>query len=249
MNKYETEIVEMYRKKSHMFENCNNFCSSKGLVQKGPLSFFNIGDSFGKRADKYKVVFVGKNHWYNKKEVDELDCYPNSIFRDCREDGAKMFKERQKGYWYGLRKITDLLYPDEKDNAEKILDYIAITNLTKCNTSPCSEDTTPYELTDNCAKILEEEIKILKPKHLVFFTGRNYVDYIEKMCFNYSCPPENMVEQKDIKKIGKQKVFWWQREFSNNNEKMFLLNTRHPAIAPRGFADAVSDWIKKENNM
>ena len=246
MNKYETEIIEMYRKNSQFYKNCQSVCSSKGLPQSGPLSFFNIGDSFGKKDDKYKVVFVGKNHYYVKEDADELDCYPRSIFRDCRADGADMFRERRKGYWDGLRKITDLLYPDEKDNPEKILDYIVITNLTKCSTSSGSEDTTPDDLTDNCAKILEEEIKILKPKHLVFFTGRYYIDYVKKMGFNYNCSPENRSEQENTKKIGRQKVFWWEREFSDNTGKMFLLNTRHPAIAPKGFATAVSNWIKQE---
>ena len=232
-----------------MFGTCKDYCVSKGLPQNGPLSFFNVGDSYGKKEDKYKVVFVGKNHWYNKEEVDALNCYPNSIFRDCRNDGAKMFTTRQKGYWRELRKITDLLYPNWKDDAERILKDIVITNLTKCNTSRISdgsEDITPNKLTDNCFNILEEEIKILKPKHLVFFTGRDYIDYVEKMCFNYICSPENMYEQENTKKIGKQKVFWWQREFSDNNGKMFILNTRHPERAHGDFAKAVSDWIQRE---
>jgi hypothetical protein len=233
----------MYRRKSCLFDRCKEFCRSQKLPQHGPLSFFNIGDNY--ENDNYKVVFIGKTHWYNKKDVKKCKPFSNSIFRDCRQDGAGMFKERQRGYWYGLRKITDELYPEIKDKAEEILSRIAITNLTKCNTSLNSTDTTPYELTDNCVEISKEEIRILNPQHLVIFTSGDYDQYLTNKFFDYLPKPTEITTDKyRNEKIGKLGALWWHREFSQGNSKMFVLRTRHPERAPSQFAQEVSDWIK-----
>jgi hypothetical protein len=230
---------------AHKFNLCQDICQTKGLEQHGPLSFFNIGDDY--ENDNYKVAFVGKTHWYDKNDVKKCAFFPNSIFRDCRQDGADMFKERQKGYWYGLRKITDELYPEIKDEAERILSRIAITNLTKCNTSTNSKDTTPYALTDNCVEILKEELQILKPKHLVFFTGPVYDQYLGRELFDYMSELKKDNTKENRKEIGRLSVLWWEREFSQDNSKMFVLRTWHPAYPTLDipeFAKQVSNWVK-----
>jgi len=250
MNKLEKEIVEMYRRKSYLFDRCREFCLSQKLPQYGPVSFFNVGDDYGnEEKDEYKNVFVGKNHWYDfetlKRDCVEFDS--PFIFKDCRKDGAKMFKERQRGYWSGLRKITDELYPEIKDDTEKILSRIATTNLTKCSTSTDSDDTTPYDLTDNCVEILKEEIRLLRPKHIVFFTGPVYDKYLGRELFDYMSEDTKHSTKEERKKIGKHSVLWWEREFSKGNRKMFVLRTWHPAhhtLDISDFAKKVSNWIK-----
>jgi hypothetical protein len=151
----------------------------------GPLSFFNIGDNFAE--DKYKVLFVGKNTYYNdNNDFNNLKHYPNSTFWDCRADGREMF-ENQSYFWLRFREIIQLLYPQDnvgepaKWNFDKLWSRIALTNLTKCNTSTDSLDTTPYCFTKHCVDFFEEEVKILNPKHLVLFTSMGYDPYVEQL--------------------------------------------------------------------
>jgi hypothetical protein len=250
LNELETEIIEMYRRKSHLFDKCKEFCLSNELPQHGPVSFFNVGDDYGSEGkDEYKIVFVGKNHWYDFENL-KADCAefePPFLFKDCRKYGANMFRERQRGYWSGLRKITDELYPEIKDDSEKILSLIAITNLTKCSTSANYKDTTPYALTDNCVEILKEELRILKPKHIVFFTGPVYDQYFGRELFDYMFEAKKDTAKDDRKKIGELSVLWWEREFFQGNRKMFVLRTWHPAyptLELSEFAKKVSNWIK-----
>lgn len=69
LNSAEQRIVDIYNAKSGKCEDCKEYCKEKGLQLHGPLSFFNVGDGF--ENDQYRVVFVGKTHWYDKTQVEE----------------------------------------------------------------------------------------------------------------------------------------------------------------------------------
>ena len=55
-----------------------------------------------------------------------------------------------------------------------------------------------------------------------------------------------LTDQKYKMEIENRNVLWWHRELSYGNQKISLLRTRHPAFAPKGFAKAVSKWIKND---
>lgn len=246
LNAVEQEVAKRYRAKSDRCEMCKKYCEENRLQLHGPLSFFHIGEKF--RQDQHQVVFVGKNHWYTTTEVEELKFLYSSTFRDCRDDGTTMFLTRQSMFWRYIHDMAKRLYPEEEDEAE-ILDHVSITNLTKCNTSTDYRDTTPYDLTDNCIEIFEEEIKALRPKHLVLLTGKDYDSYIEKLSFGYATTPEDMTRRTHKKEIKKESyVWWWHRRFFGNGEVgMHLLRTRHPQGAHRELVDEVVKWIKRNH--
>jgi len=192
-------------------------------------------------------VFVGKSHWYDKTQVEELKFLGSTEFRDCRDDGAVMFLTRQSMFWGYIQDIAKQLYPEEGNEA-RLLDHISITNVTKCNTCLDYQDTTPYRLTENCIEIFEEEMKALRPKHIVFFTGRGYDSYIDKLSFGYAISPKDITKRTYKKEIKNQYfVWWWHREFYESDKaRMHLLRTRHPQGAPKGFIGEIVKWIKKE---
>jgi len=251
MNTLEQKVVESYNTKSDNCKWCEEYCEKKGLQLHGPLSFFHIGEKF--ENDQYKVVFVGKTHWYNKSDVEKLQflCYK---FRDCRDDGARYLLTRYSMFWGCIQDIVMQLYPNEENDADRILSHISVTNLTKCNTSENYQDTTPYYLTDNCIELFEQEIRSLRPKRIIFFTGKGYDSYIDKLNFGYSI--RDVTKRTDKREITNRKgiknkyVWWWHRELIENNEvKMNYLRTRHPQGAPKEFINEIVKWINREGYL
>lgn len=242
----EQRIAKSYRANRESCKRCQRYCEKNGLQLHGPLSFFNIGDQF--ENDRYKVVFVGKNHWYSKTDVEEMGFLAPSRFRDARAGGLWAFLDRQSIYWRCIQDIAKLLYPEEEDEVD-LLDHISITNITKCNTSKGYRDTTPYYMTDNCVEILEEEIKALHPKHLIFLTGRGYDSYINSLDLGYVLPPKDATGQTYKRPIENQhSVWWWHREFYESEKvTMNLLRTRHPQGAPKGLTTEIVKWIQKKS--
>jgi len=248
MNALEQKVLETYRSKSYRCTMCQDYCNRKRLELHGPLSYFNIGDEY--EDDEYRIAFVGKTTWYDKSDVNELSRYPGSIFRDCRNHCKSMFENHPSKFWVYIRRIAQQLYEEEKDNTNRLLSHIVITNLTKCNTSEGSDDTTPYFLTDKCAEIFEEEIRILQPKHIILLTGRGYDPYTAKLKFGYRNPPKNVNGQMGRHKIGNIDACWWEREFSEDSrETMAFLRTRHPVRAPSQFVEEIVKWIKSSDSI
>jgi len=246
LNAAEHRIAESYKAKGDKCKACKEYCREKGLELHGPLSFFNIGEKF--EHDRHRVVFVGKNHWYDKTQVEELEFLDPSRFRDCRDDGAVAFLTRQSRFWGYIQDIAKQLYLEEGNEA-RLLDHISITNITKCNTSLDYRDTTPYCMTDNCVEVFEEEIKALRPKHIIFFTGRGYDSYIDKLSFGYAISPKDITKRTYKKEIENQYlVWWWHREFFESDKvTMHLLRTRHPQGAPKELINEIVKWIKKKS--
>lgn len=245
-NKLEDKVFKMYRKerigtkKNHYCESCKK--SDKRDKLAGPISFFHIGSKFEK--DRYKIVFVGKNSWYDKKDFkDEAKGMP---FADARKTGMDSIKGEDEGvksaYWNYMRAIIEKLY-----NPNNAFENVAITNIIKCNTSAEEDthrDTTPVEIKKNCidSKIFEKEIKILKPKHIIFFTGKRkeYDEYIKK--FNFG----KLVKDGKKKTKDKGKLIWWEREFVKNGRKIKVLRTSHPQGQHKEiFVKEIVNWIKK----
>lgn len=250
LNLAEQRVAEAYARatKSGKCRNCLEYCDQVGLELHGPLSFFNIGENFDK--DKYGIVFVGKNTWYDKCDIEVLQFLASSKFKDCRLDGLDMFSTRPSPFWEFIYDISMQLYLKGNDEESALLDSlnnISITNLTKCNTTKDYRDTTPYRLTENCIEIFEEEMKALRPRHIIFFTGKSYDRYIDKLTFGYVTPPTDVTDRTYEKEIKNGRALWWHREFYENEEaRMHFLRTRHPQGAPQELAREIAEWIRKE---
>lgn len=241
LNYLEKKVLDVYEKNGYICKRCKTECPKRysSLEIHGPLSFFNIGNSFAE--DKYKILFVGKNTWYNQKDVNNTKIFGTSSFKDCREQGRQMFRDGTSRFWTIIKQITQQLYPEDITDHGKLWNHIALTNLTRCNTSQDSYDTTPYYFTEQCIKFFEEEVKNIKPKHLVLFTSMSYDPYIEKLHFGYSNSPKNITEQAN----RNGNMCWWERKFSDTNrDSMFFLRTRHPVRAPSQIVSEIVNWIR-----
>jgi hypothetical protein len=247
LNIIEQRVIKSYEINGKCQE-CEEYCREKRLPLHGPLSFFNIGKEF--EMDRYGIVFVGKTTWYSKSDVEELK-FLYSKFRDCRNDCREMFEDCRSRFWGCIRDIAEQLYPEGGNDVNRLLNHIAITNLTKCNTTLNYPDTTPYQLTENCIEIFEQEIKALQPKHIIFFTGTGYDRYISGLKFGHDSyhdmtVPTDKREITDRKEVRNKCVWWWHRKFYENDEmRMHFLRTRHPQGAPREFVDEIVKWVKE----
>ncbi len=169
-------------KKTGKSKNCILCKKIGGNKLAGPISFFHIGSNFEK--DEYRIVFVGKNSWYDKKDFKE-DKITNGYFADVTETGRKSLEgelNKRSHYWKRIRDIIENLY------GRFYIENFAVTNLIRCNTSGeenNSSDITPKEIKENCMNygIFEKEIGVLKPRHIIFFTGKDYDNFIKKIDF------------------------------------------------------------------
>lgn len=243
MNSIEKEIFEMYiNEKIGKME--NEYCEycKKNSQLAGPVSFFHVGSNF--ENDQHKIVFVGKNSWYDKDGFQE-DRYSKGCFADTRKVGRDSINgygeyKINSHYWGYIRHITEKLYM--KDGVE----HIAITNIVKCNTTGEKgdySDKTPKNIIKKCidSRIFEKEIEIMKPKHIIFLTGPSYDDEIKNI--NFSC---SQVIDEENRRIDDGKIVWWTRKLCDeDNLKYSILRTSHPQGKHKDiFIKSIIDWVK-----
>jgi len=247
MNSIEKEIFEMYinEKIGKMGNEYCGYCKKNSELA-GPISFFHVGSNF--ENDQHKIVFVGKNSWYDKDGFQE-DKYSEGCFADTRKVGRDSIIGYgiNSPYWRYIRYITEKLYGNINDGVERI----AVTNIVKCNTTGEKDDytdKTPKDIIKNCidSRIFEKEIEIMKPKHIIFLTGTSsssydYDDEIKN--YNFNC---SQAIDEENKRIDDGKIVWWTRKLCDeDNLKYSILRTSHPQGKHKDiFIKSITDWVK-----
>ncbi|MEM2878955.1 MAG: hypothetical protein QXG10_05380 [Candidatus Hadarchaeales archaeon] len=252
----ESRIFEAYRKiRKEQKQICED-CSKNAKILNGghPVSFFGVGENF--RQERYRVLFVGKtvqSGW----EEDWKDGLRDeaSGFIDARERGRNLFLPFFGAYnwqfWQCIKEVSRKLF--ETNDPDELWKKIAITNIVKCSTSE-GRDTTPVELKENCvskAKFFQEEVKIIEPTHIIFFTGLDYDDYIKEI--DFGCEYNGKKDNKGYQFLGEAKVLWWHRTFlKEGRPKINFLRTNHPAHpmfrdaeVAEEFTTKIADWIRQ----
>lgn len=243
MNPIEKQIFELYIRERVGCKRENEFCKyckrKKELA--GPISFFHIGSNFNK--DKYKIVFVGKNSWYDIDDFYE-DRYVKGCFADTRQVGRDSINgdnNKNSPYWGYIRSITEKLY----GNIRVGIENIACTNIIKCNTTGEKDDysdNTAKDIIQNCISfgIFEKEIKIMRPKHIIFLTGTAYDDAIKN--FKFGC--SKVIDGGKTRLDGGKIVKWTRKLYHNGKLKYFILRTSHPQGKNKeAFTSNIIDWI------
>ena len=164
MNKFEKQIFDMYEKinigKCGSCQNCRNHNPELSL----PISIWQVGDEY--YSSKYKVLFVGKVARGNPGEK-------RGCFMDATKRADELFETSGWAYWNYTKAIANSLY------YENAWEKIAFTNMVKCNNSD-TIDTTNDLIRNCCLPIIKEEIRILNPKNIVFYT-KGYNTLVEKL--------------------------------------------------------------------
>lgn len=227
-NNVEKKLLDMYNKKSIGDNPTCLQCKKENKELSNPVACWLIGDKF-QNLDK-RILFVGKNARGNCNEPTKRDVF--DVGRNLWNNGW--------AYWTYTAEIVTNIFGDNSP------EYIAFTNMVKCNNSP-DKDTTTNSMKEFCIekmKVLRNEIMIIKPTHIIFYTGRDYDYYMEKVF-------DDFIIRNDItKKIGKRNVPWREADAKIDDMMINVLRVCHPERKKKvDYIYAVSDWIRKTRNI
>jgi len=229
-------IFEMYKSisvgKNQICLECNN----EGALGK-PLSIYFIGENFKTSDDT--ILFVGKTAIGG----EGIGPFIDNLFTDGTEFGElsldlkEEYATRRAFYSYTHDIVAQ--YYGSYENGKK---HIALTNLVKCNNASTNDETPPSvkQCCINDLQVIWKEIEILQPKRIVFYTGRNYDDYIDNF------EPLNYFECIDI--VDDDPGCWWHRKFLDNNKNTIcdFLRVFHPSRQGKEeFVSNVVDWLNE----
>lgn len=228
------QVFKMYHKKKlakhELCRACRKSCRRKKMD--GPVSLWHVGENF--RNDQYKILFVGKTARNHPGKKNKHGIY------DARERADELIEESWP-YWSYTKAILAEVYGD----ADKGWKRSAMTDLLKCNNSK-GYDTATDVMKENCIQklgVFSEEVKLLRPKLIILFTGRSYDEYLGGMCFG-----DYRVERKDgsVRK-GRRKLCWWDREYFLNGKPLFrFLRVAHPQFQNKDwYVGKIAKWIKR----
>lgn len=165
MNKYEKQIFELYKKLNIGKSGACFECRKQNADLSLPISIQQVGDKY--YESPYRVLFVGKT----ARGATGTKC---GNFWDATGTADELYNNVGWAYWSYTKAIADELYP--KNAWEKI----AFTNMVKCNNSN-TIDTATDSMKEFCLPIIKEEIKVLLPKNIVFYTNNVYDSQIENL--------------------------------------------------------------------
>lgn len=242
MNPIEKEIFDMYIREKFGCRRGNEYCKFCKQYENlaGPISFFHVGSEFKK--DKYKIVFVGKNTWYDKSDY-EASRFKSRCFADGRSFGRDSIKDPKSQYWKYIQNIIEKLYAEDISIG---MERVAITNIVKCNTTGekrDSDDNTPREIRQKCIDfgILEKEIQIMKPNLIIFLTGKSYDKEIGNL--NFGC--SDFINGRKTTSDNGNIIRWPRKLYHNGKLKYAVLRTSHPSRKKKKvFTNNIIKWIK-----
>lgn len=224
-NEKETAILDLYENIQLGNSEICWQCRSQTADLSKPVGVWLVGDAYG--SDVKRILFVGKNA---RGDFDNQD--------HVMEFGHHAIKENKRyAYWYYTKLICKEVYGE---NGEQ---YIAFTNIVKCNASLGSDKTT--KKTKDCCirklQVLKQEIEVLKPNIIIFYTSWDYDNYLDDIIGCLSIKEK----RKTTKMIGNYELPWMDVETSLNGELIHILRTGHPERKnKKEFVSAVQDWIK-----
>ena len=230
----EEKILKMYAEKhlsvrhddstNSVCKECKKSCDQKGVELKGAISAYCVGKNFYKNP--YRVLFVGKTARDNPGSV-EAHCY--NTFTVSR-DGLWHVSWP---YWCYTRLICQNVFGNDS------IENIAFTNMVKCNISSTTDKNTK-EMNDLCItqlEIIKEEIKIIKPTKIIFYTARDYDGYIQNLFDDFTVKVDGQCQ------IGRKNMPWL--EAASKADGIRILRVGHPERLKKvDFTDKISAWIK-----
>lgn len=124
--------------------------------------------------------------------------------------------------------------------------FTALSNLVKCNNGS-TKDATTYKIKTHCItelQVIWKEIEKLEPKRMIFYTGRDYDDFIDEFT------PSDYHSHIDI--ADNYQECWWHRKYFNKENKCIcdILRVFHPDYmryiggrAGEEYITNVVDWL------
>ena len=234
MNKIES-IYDDYLTELNRITSIINYRKNRDIATNPLLLKYN--NSYENAQNKIMLFGQETNFWY--KELNEgiytgiksdlLNLY-NEFFW---EDGCYEYGRRYGGMWRGVEAFFDILDSNKSINYQYIWN-----NLIKIGKTGKGRPDFYNEIKDINRNIIKQEVDILKPNLVIFFSGPNYDDIITDVFGN--------IEDKTIFGYTSHQI----RVFSVNS--IPAIRTYHPGYLLRqDYQKFYKDIIKyaKENNL
>lgn len=228
-------IFEMYKNISVGKNEICKACNKDEALEK-PLSIYFIGENFLSSNDT--ILFVGKTAVGGEGIGDFID----DTFTDATNFG-KLSLDLEEEYatrraFYSYTNEIVKRYYGSYDEGSK---FVALTNIVKCNNTSTNDETT-YSVKQHCIDklgVIWKEVEILKPKRIIFYTGRHYDDFIENF------RPTNFFSFADI--ADDETNCWWHRKFTDKDGGTIceLLRIFHPMLQGKeNYVTKVVSWLQ-----
>lgn len=228
---------------------CKKCGVPKDINEGHPVSFFVVGKDFP--TQQFKIMFVGKtvqNNWEDNL-IDNKSGFLDARY-NTRESLFLPFWSTGS-FFQCIKEVCQYLW--ETNNPDEIWRRISITDLVKCSNSESEDETTPTMIS-NCQKsgFFLNEVKIVKPTHIIFFTGNDYDDYIRSLDFGKVLEDKSDSVGLDEENVKSRDTMWWHKKFLlGNGTKMQFLRTAHPTSFTRrnntekeNFCRLIAKWVE-----
>lgn len=224
-NNAEKRLLELYEKmelgKSKICRDCRLECDMSM-----PIGCWFVGNHF--YDNEKRILFVGKNARGNPGNV-------HGAFMNQFEYVRDLLWKKSWPYWSYTYAISETIYGTNTP------EYIAFTNLVKCNNSP-NIDKTPDNVKDYCIKqlgVLRKEIEIILPTHIIFYTSWDYDKYIHEIFEQFD------INYNTKKLIGNKNMPWMEATAMLDKNEMKVLRVGHLERKKKeDFVNSIVDWIK-----
>jgi len=224
-------LCDLYEKKLRLLR--NPACLKCDATVRYPLSAWHVGNDFQKSPRR--LLFIGKPHRGKPGKIRR------SGVLDPR-DTVDRLKDYSWPYWSYTREIATKLFGDR----DRGWDAIALTNLVKCTrvSGGSSVDRTTEQMVRSClidVGALSAEVEMLKPTHLIFYTGKLFPVLLSEMEI------EGSSNWHDVKRTsipcGTKRMLWWDRKIRTSWGTLRALVTGHPErMKKEAFTRAIARW-------
>lgn len=224
-NEFEKKLFDRYR---NMGLGSCEICAAchKNPNLSMPIGCWCVGADYNKSPKR--ILFVGKNARNNPGTREKG-------FHNTFAEARDFLWKQSWPYWRYTREITRTIFGDDS------IEHIAFTNIVKCNDSG-GKDTTSDVVKTNCIikmKVLQRELEVIQPTHIIFYTSRYYDDYISEVFDSYNTGYDG------AKKIGKRNMPWQEAVSTLGNQTFHVLRVGHPQYNKKeDFVHKISEWIK-----
>jgi hypothetical protein len=186
------------------------------------------------------IAFVGK-----VARGDDMGVSVSDKLIDVGSIGINLIKENNWSYWAYTRDIMEKVY----GSLDTALLHTSLTNLIKCNNST-TQDTSTSSQANNCIRnnnFIFKELELVSPKAVVFYTGREYDDYILNMKPEAAARFLDETDRDASISIGQKLLPWWSRKYYAADGTLLtcFLRIGHPERMNKlQYVEEVANWLK-----
>lgn len=250
-----SDLSERYRSKLYEQKSMNifnneicNTCRKENLDKKRhmgyPVPLNYIGENFS--SDEYKILFIGKES-YGGNEIHKgeiLKDYDPFNYKRTRDLYFNLDEDdNYSPFWGWVCEITERVLRKGEDS----FDHIAWSNLMKCKISNIDLDSSPCLLVGKrdkyCiqdAKWVFKEIKEIKPKNIVVFSGVDKDFRLAKLFLRN----EDFINELDkSNKLTDRKLFF--SHLRNGDQRIIITN--HPQYSHPSLKEKIINVISNND--